>query len=1232
MIQPGPRRGGSDVQGGRMAGQPRDPRMTTFRAWALALRGRAGLTQRELAALTGASERAIQAWEAGLSFPLASRLKALIALYLQRGVFTPGQAAEEAAALWEAAYQEAPRLSAPFDHAWFAQLLASTPAAPAPEPSTDARVPSAPERLVTVVRRTQDWGEAPEVGPLHGRALELDLLSDWVLAEGCRVIAVLGMGGIGKTALAASLAQVVAPRFERVFWRSLRNAPPFDEWLSSAIFFLSAQPVTPAEGEQAQLRLLLELLRQRRCLLVLDNLETVLQPGTPEVTFRTGYEAYGLLLQRLGETSHQSCMLVTSREQPPELVPLEGEHAAVRALRPGPLDEAACRTLLADRGLTGDSGDWASLVARYGGNALALQVVGATIREIFGGDIATFLAQGQAVFGGIRRLLSAQLARLSSTERAALYWLAIEREPITFRQLATDLGPATTLSVALEATEALARRSLLEQGEQGATFTLQPVVLEHATDQLIAAVSMEITGGSPVLLASHLLVKAQAKAYVRRSQERLIAAPLLERLTTAEGDAAATERRLVALLESWRDRSHAEQGYGPGNVVNLLRCLRGDLKGVDLSRLLLRQVYLQEVEAQDASLAGAHLAEPVLAEAFDHPLCVALSADGAHLAAGTFSGEVRLWHLPDRSPILSLQGHSSVVMGIALSGDGRLIASSSLDGTVKLWRAPDGELLATLQRHAGGVRGVALSADGRLVAGGGLDGTVTLWETTSGQALADLKGHDGAVWGVALSADGRLVASGGLDGTVTLWDTTSGRAPVTLQAHTAGVWGVALSENGQVLASGSLDGTIKLWDATSGQVLTTRSGHAGGVWRVALSADGQVVASGGGDGVVRLWEGSSGQPLATLTGHTGTVRGVALTGDGRLAASGSLDGTVKVWETRSGHLLATLQGYAGTIWGVALSGDGDLMASGSLDGIIKLWDAANGAVLATLPGHVGGVWGVALSDDGRVLASGGEDGIVALWDARDGRLLARMRGHTGGVRSVAMSADGSLVASGSLDGSTRLWEIPTGQLLATWQRHTGGVRSVALSADARLVASGGEDAAVRLWEASTERPLATLRGHDGAVWGVALSGDGRLVASGSLDGTVKLWDAASGQVLATLPGHTGGVWGVALSRDGLLLASGGGDSTVKLWDAPSGRLLATLQGHASTVAAVGLSGDGKLVASGGGDGIVQVWEAPSGEHRRALRAERCYERMDITGLTGVTEAQREALQALGAVP
>jgi WD40 repeat protein/transcriptional regulator with XRE-family HTH domain len=1201
-----------------------------FRGLVLVLRGRAGLTQRALATHLGISAEAIRKWEAGEGYPSPTRLQALIALYLERGVFTAGHEAQEARALWEALRREAGHRTPPFDADWFARLHpASREVAADPSPVPAGGPAAAPERT-----RWQTWGEAPDVAGFQGRQTEVETLRHWLVAERCQVVAVLGLGGIGKTALATHTARALAPNFDGLCWRSLRNAPPPEEWLSTAIGALAPTPPVLPPGLLARLELLLEVLRERRCLLVLDNLETALEPGAAAARYRAGYEGYGEVLRQVAESAHQSALLLTGREAPPELAPLAGV-APVRALHLGALDVAACRALLRGKGLVGDDDAWQGLVSRYGGNPLALSLVGQTIAELFGGAIAAMLAYAvetvEAVFGGLRRLLEEQVGRLSALERSLLYWLAVEREPVGLAALRADLGAGAGPGAVLEALEALGRRSLLERGAELATHTLQPVVMEYVSERLVEALAQEVVAGRPALLVSHAVVQATSKDYGRRSQERLLAQPLLERLVAVGGDAEGAERQLVDLLAGWRGRPPEEQGYGPGNVVNLLGLLRGDLRGLDLSHLSIRQAYLQGLEAQDASLAGAHLTEAVLGEAFAYPGAVALSADGAFLVAGTPAGEVRLWRVADRTPLLAVEAHSGGVWGVALSGDGHLVASGGVDGTVRLWEAGSGRPLAILQGHTGMVRGVALSGDGRLVASGGVDGAVRLWEAESGRPLATLQGHTGAVLGLALSGDGRLLASGGVDATVRLWEAPSGQLLATLQGHTGGVYGVALSGNGRLVASGGVDGTVRLWEAASGQLLATLQGHTGGVYSVALSGDGRLVASGGFDGTMRLWETASGQLLATLQGHTGLVRSMALSGDGRLLASGSLDGTVRLWEVGSGRPLATLQGHSGAVWRVALLGEGRTVASGSTDGKVRLWEAGSGRLLATLQGHSGAVWGVALSGDERLLASGGVDGTVRLWEAPSGRLLATLQRHTGLVAGVALSGNGQLLASGGMDATARLWEAPSGQLLATLHGHTGAVLGLALSGDGRLLASGGIDGTVRLWEAPTGQLLATLQGHTGAVYGVAVSGDGRLVASGGVDGKVRLWEAPSGQLLATMLGHTGLVTGVALSGDGRLLASGAADLTVRLWEAPSGRPLATLLGHTDTVYSVALSADGRLLASGSWDGTVWLWEVESGACLRTLRGDRRYERIEITGLTGVTEAQRAALLALGAI-
>lgn len=79
----------------------------------------------------------------------------------------------------------------------------------------------------------QDLREAVESAVFYGREEELTKLKQWILNDGCRLIALLGMGGIGKTSLAAKLVEQTKEEFEYVQWLSLRNAPPVQEILST---------------------------------------------------------------------------------------------------------------------------------------------------------------------------------------------------------------------------------------------------------------------------------------------------------------------------------------------------------------------------------------------------------------------------------------------------------------------------------------------------------------------------------------------------------------------------------------------------------------------------------------------------------------------------------------------------------------------------------------------------------------------------------------------------------------------------------------------------------------------------------------------------------------------------------------------------------------------------------------------------------------------------------------
>src|SRR5438105_8138698 len=138
-----------------------------------------------------------------------------------------------------------------------------------------------------------------------------------------------------------------------------------------------------------------------------------------------GYKGYGRLIGRLAESAHQSCVLLTSREQPKEIGPLEGARSPVRSLRLEGVDEQAAHELLSDKGLSGTPAAWQRLVASYAGNPLALKIVAQAVSDLFSGDLDRFLQEGELIFNGVRPVLRQQMGRLSPLEHLLLTWFAV---------------------------------------------------------------------------------------------------------------------------------------------------------------------------------------------------------------------------------------------------------------------------------------------------------------------------------------------------------------------------------------------------------------------------------------------------------------------------------------------------------------------------------------------------------------------------------------------------------------------------------------------------------------------------------------------------------------------------------------------------------------------------------------------------------------------------------------
>jgi WD40 repeat protein/DNA-binding SARP family transcriptional activator len=1076
---------------------------------------------------------------------------------------------------------------------------------------------------------SQMIGELPEIGAVYGRHRERERLHTWLVADHCRMLLLLGMGGIGKTTLAIDLAQRSAEHFTHVIWKSLLNAPTLDDLLIDLFQQLAPELVaSPGQSLDRRLDLLLSLLRQSRCLLILDNYESLLRGETLAGGYREGYATYEQLLHRLGQSGHQSCVLITSREQPANIDRLMLSSPLVRSLRLGGLDAAAGEEVLAAAGLNAAAAaEHAELVARYSGNPLALKLAAVAVLDLFAGDAHAFLHQESMVFDDVRLVIEQQFSRLSEVEQALMRWLAIEREPLSLQHIHQHCMQQVTPRRLIEAIRSLQRRSLLD--EQHGRFTLPNVVMEYVTDSFVEAISAELRQRTPRLLAQHALMRAQSKTYLRQTQQRLFVLPIATLLQTELG-VAGFLAHCRALLDELRTRPY-HAGYTAGALLNLLVALNYDLTCLDCSQLAVREAMLQGVIARHINFQAADLRGTLFTESFEGSYALALHPDGEQMVTGTTTGGLRFWSTSDWQPLGYIGAHPVCVWAVAYSRDGNLLASGSEDPVVQLWNGRTGAYLHSLSGHRGPVRGLAFSPDGTLLASVSLDQEVRLWQTRAGTLHAVLTRHEAMVRGVAFSPDGRFLVTSGDDALICVWEVASGTLLHVLREHIAHVFVVAFSPDGQTLASGSYDGTVRFWDGQHFCLRQTIHAHQEGVRTLVYRGDGRIMATSGFDQTIRLWDVASGQLLNGFERQNSWIRSLAFSRDGSLLVSCQDDHTLLVWDVARGQVVRNILGFVNWVHGMAVSPTGTTVASVGNDQVVRLWDFASPDRFVDLRAHRSVLAAVAFSPDGQQIASGGQDQTVLVWDVAKQQPTLRFQAHGGFIYTISFHPDGRRIASGGVDRAALLWDAATGTIQRAFQGPGAMINCVAFHPAGRLIALVGDHPEIIIADVESGAPVVTLAGHQAEIRCVSFSPDGTTLASSSYDGTVRLWDVGTWRERRVLEGHEATASTVAFSPDGTLLASGSLDLTVRIWDVASGQCRHVLRGHTSSIMGVGFSSQGARAVSSSYDETLREWDVNSGACLVVRTMPRPYAGMQISGVSGISAAQRASLRELGAV-
>jgi WD40 repeat protein len=260
---------------------------------------------------------------------------------------------------------------------------------------------------------------------------------------------------------------------------------------------------------------------------------------------------------------------------------------------------------------------------------------------------------------------------------------------------------------------------------------------------------------------------------------------------------------------------------------------------------------------------------------------------------------------------------------------------------------------------------------------------------------------------------------------------------------------------------------------------------------------------------------------------------------------------------------------------------------------------------------------------------------------------------------VAFHPHQEMLASASSDGTVRLWSLHKVEQAGVESHPTmlpatsPVVYDLAFSPDGRVLACAGAELTLRFWDVTESQPTELIAARkrvreasEQDIFAVAFSPDGKKLACGG-NNVLHLWDLPddyfddidqnTGQDIEQVDSplilrhHTTWIYSIAFSPDSTLLASCSADCTVCLWDAASGNLRHILIGHTEAIFKVAFNLDGATVLSCSFDGTIKFWDVQTGVCVNTLAVDGPYAGMNIHEMTGITEAQKVALKALGAV-
>jgi hypothetical protein len=227
---------------------------------------------------------------------------------------------------------------------------------------------------------------APQIINFHNRETELQTLFYWILNQNTHLISILGLSGIGKTTLVKRFIDLHQQKFDAIVWRSLKFPQSLNLLLDD---LLKHHKLDSLPTINDKLKQLFDILTNKKCLIILDDLQNIFIPSQFAGKYQPEYQDYQTLFKMITETQHQSSVILISQEQCPEMECLDEELYPIKSLELSGLDNPE---ILKNTGLKNED-SWLKLIKLYEGNLLYLKSISILINKNYDDQVADFLAE-----------------------------------------------------------------------------------------------------------------------------------------------------------------------------------------------------------------------------------------------------------------------------------------------------------------------------------------------------------------------------------------------------------------------------------------------------------------------------------------------------------------------------------------------------------------------------------------------------------------------------------------------------------------------------------------------------------------------------------------------------------------------------------------------------------------------------------------------------------------------